>query len=81
VWEIDIPFMGWNIRALGQVTQIAKVTVIDHLPVVLAVDTIDPHGRGFIDQIEQSRERVTQVYATTAAMADIEDPFEFIEDG
>jgi hypothetical protein len=54
--------------------------VIDDVPVILALDAVDLHRVGFIDQVEQGRKGIAKAYAAPTAMADIEDAFELVED-
>jgi hypothetical protein len=79
VWEIDIPLMWRHIGTLGEVTQVAQVTMLYNFPVILLGDTIDFHGRRFIDKVEQGRERVTQADATSTTMADVINSFQFFK--
>ena len=79
VRKVDIPLVRRHVGALGQVAEIAQVTVIDDAPVVFPGDAVDLHGVGFIDQVEQGRKRVTQAHTTTAAVTDIVDTLELRE--
>jgi hypothetical protein len=74
VREIDIPFMGRNIRALCHVTKIAHVTLVHDLEVIFLVDTIDFHSLTLIDQVKKRGKRITQADAPATAMTDIIDP-------
>ena len=44
VRKIDVPFVGRHVGALGHVTQVAQVTLIDNFPVVPMLYPIDLHG-------------------------------------
>ena len=79
VRKIDVPFVRRNVRTFGQVTEVAKVAMVHDLPVILLVDAVDLHGLGFVDQVEQGRKSIAQAHAAAAAMADIENAFEFPE--
>ena len=72
---------GRHVRTLGQVAEIAEVTVIDYFPVILLGDPIDFHGLGFINQIEQCRKGIAQADAATATVANIVNPLELLEAG
>ena len=77
VREIDVPLMRRHVRALAHVTHVAEVAVVDDLPVHLARHAVEFAGGRLVDRIEQRRKRVAQTEAATAAVADIEDAFEF----
>ncbi len=55
VRKIHVPLVWRYVRTLGQVAQVAEIAVVDDFPVILLVDTVDLHGFGFVDQIEQGR--------------------------
>ena len=71
--EIDVPFMRWYIRTLGQVAQIAQIALLNNIKKVALLNTIDFHGFGLIDQVKQCRKGITQADAAAATMADIID--------
>ena len=71
--------MGRHIGTFNLVTEIAQVTFINDLPVILFIHTIDLEGFGFIDQVEQGREGITQGNATTAPMTYVVNPFKFVK--
>jgi hypothetical protein len=73
--------VGRDVRAFGHVAQVAEITVIHDLPVVLFGDAVHLHGIGFVDQIEQGGKGLAEADAATAAMADVVDPFQFLEQG
>ncbi len=56
VREIQIPGVRGHIRALGQVADVAQVALVDDLPVVLAVDSVDLAGLALVDQVEEGGE-------------------------
>jgi len=72
--------MGRHIVTLGHVAHVAQITVIHHFPIHLSlVDTVKLHGLGFVDGIEQGGKGVAQTEAAAAAVADIEDTVQFLE--
>jgi hypothetical protein len=75
MWKVYVPLMGRNIRALGHVTQITQIALIDHFPVILLVDPVDFHRRRFINEIKEGRKAVTQGYTTPAAMTQVKHAF------
>jgi hypothetical protein len=79
VGEIDIPVMRWYVGTFDLVTQVTQITLVDHLPVVFFVYTVDLEGFGFIDQVKQGRKGVAQGNATTATVAYIVDPLQFVK--
>jgi hypothetical protein len=48
--------MRRHVGAFGEIAEIAEVTMIDYAPVILPGYTINLHGRGFVDEVEQGRE-------------------------
>jgi hypothetical protein len=74
VREIDIPFMGRNIRALCHVAKVAHVTLVNDLEVIIFVDTIDFHSVALVDKVKKRGKRVTQADAPATAMTDVIDP-------
>src|SRR5512140_2577186 len=71
--EIDVPGMRRNVRALRHVADVAKVALVDDLPVVVLGDAIDFHRRAVVDEVEKRGEGVAQAHAPPAAMTDVED--------
>src|SRR5689334_24136978 len=78
VREIDVPGMRRNIRALRHEAHVAQVAVIDDVPVNLLVDAVELEGFGFVDGVEQRRERIAEAEAAATAMTDVEDAFELL---
>jgi hypothetical protein len=72
--------MGWNIRALGQVTEIAEIALVDNFPVICLVDAVDLERLRFVDQVEQGRESITQADTAATAVANVEDTLELFEE-
>ena len=77
--KVYIPVMRRYVWALGQIAEIAKIAVVNDLPVVLALDSIDLHGRGFVHQVEQFRKRVAQVDATATSVTNVKNTFQFVK--
>ena len=77
--EIDVPRMRRDVRAFALVAEVAQITVVDHLPVVVARDTVDFHGLRFVDQVEQRGERVAQTDAAAATVAEVKHALQFVE--
>ena len=75
--KVYIPFMRWNVRAFCHVTQIAEIAMIDYFPVVRFLHPINIQRWRFVDQIEKSREGLTQANAAAATMTDVVDPPQF----
>jgi hypothetical protein len=75
VGEVDIPLMRRYIGTLGHVTHITEITLVHYLPVIIFGNSIYFHGLGFINEIKQGREAVTQADAAPAAMAKVKYPF------
>ncbi len=76
--EIHVPFMRWYVRTLCHVTQITQIAVFYYFLIVGFVDAIDSHGAGLVNQVEKGRKCLTQADAPPTAMANIENPFEFL---
>ena len=74
--EVNAPFVGWQVRTFRFRAQVAQEALFHHLAVVGAVDAVHFHGVRFVHQIEQRRERVTEVHATAAAVANVKDALE-----
>jgi hypothetical protein len=81
VREIEVPFVRRHVRALGHVTKVAQVALVDHVPVILLRHPVHFAGRSVVDQVEQGRERPAQADAAPAAVADVEDAFHLLERG
>ena len=79
VREVDVPRMRRHVRTLRHVAHVAQVAVVDDVPVDLLVDAVDFAGRRGVDRIEQRRERVAQAEAAAAAVTDVEDPLQLLE--
>ena len=79
VREIEIPLMGRCIGTLGHVAEITEVAVVDYLPVVLFLYPVNLEGIRFIHQIEQGGKRLAQAHTATTTVAEIKDPFQFLE--
>ena len=72
--------MGWNIRALGQVAEVAEIALVDNFPVIcFLVDAVDLKCLGFVDQVEQGRESITQADTAATAVANVEDTLKLFE--
>ena len=71
--KVDIKFVGWNVRALSEVTQVTHVALIDDLAVIVECNPVYFERFGLVDQIKQGGERVAQADTTSASMADIVD--------
>jgi hypothetical protein len=74
--EVHVPLVWRYVGALGHVTQIAQIALLDHFVVVCLGDAVHLHGVTLIDKIKQGREGVTEADASATAMADIVDAFE-----
>ena len=70
--------MRWYVRALGHVTQIAQIAVCYYFLIVGFVDAIDFRGAGLVNQVKKGRKCLAQADAPPTAMANIENPFEFL---
>jgi hypothetical protein len=81
VRKIQVPLVRRGVGALGHVAQVAHEALVHHFPVVLLVHAVEFAGLAFVDEVEQGRERATQTHATTAAVADVEDPLHLLEAG
>jgi hypothetical protein len=79
VGKINIPVMGWHIGTFDLVAQVTQVTLVDHLPVVIFIDTIDFQGLGFIDEIEKGGKGVAQGHTTPATMAYVVDTLQLFK--
>ena len=55
-----------------------SVQASHHRLEVGALDRIELTAFGFVDQVEQARERIAEIEAAAAAVTDIEDPAEFL---
>jgi hypothetical protein len=75
--KVDIPLMGWHVRAFCQIAQIAQITLVDHLVIVSDIDAIDFECWAFIDQIKQGREGVAEAHTASTTMTNIIDALEF----
>ena len=81
VRKIQVPRVRRHIGALGHVADVAQVTLVDHLPVVLVRDTVHLQGRALVDQVKQGGKGAAQAHAATATVADVEHPLHFLEQG
>src|SRR5205085_8968298 len=68
------------VGALGHVTDIAEVALVDYLPEIRFFDAVDLSRFAFIDKIEQRRKRVAQADAPAAAVTDLEHALELLLD-
>jgi hypothetical protein len=59
VREVKVPGMGRHIRALGEVTNVAEIALIDHLPVVFLVYPIDLSCAPLVYEVKERRKRST----------------------
>ena len=80
VRKVHVPLVRRHVGAFRQVAQIAQVAVLDYLPVVFPVDSVDLHRLGLVDEVEESGKGAAQIDASPAAMADVEHPFELGEE-
>jgi len=78
VRKIEVPLVRRHIGAFGHVAEVAQVTVIDDLPVILFSDVIDFHRLGGIDQVEQGWEGLAQADTATTAVANVENTLHFL---
>ena len=76
--EIQVPGMRRHIGAFGDVTDVAQIALVDHLGVILLVDTIDLTGLALIHQIEQGGKGSAQRHTTAAAVTDVEHPLHLV---
>jgi hypothetical protein len=65
--------MWWHIGTFGHEAHVAKRAGIHDWREIRAVDGIELHGFGFVDQVEKFWETVTEIEATPTAMTDVED--------
>jgi hypothetical protein len=79
VRKVQIELVRRHVGAFREVTQVAQITLVHHFPVILFVDAINLHGFALVDQVKQRGERPAQADAATATVADVEDPFQFME--
>ncbi|KPJ91163.1 MAG: hypothetical protein AMJ55_12305, partial [Gammaproteobacteria bacterium SG8_15] len=77
--EIQVPLMRRHIRTLGHETQIAKITLINHFPVIFFFHPVDFHGVRFVDQIKEHRKGVAQTDAAPATVTDIKHTLKLLE--
>jgi hypothetical protein len=56
VWEVDVKFVGWNVGALCEVTQVAHVALIDDPIVIVERNPIDLQRFRLIDKVKKGRE-------------------------
>ena len=70
--------MRRHIRTFGHVTEVAQITLIDHLPVVLLFYPVDFQGGGGVHQIEQCGEGIAEIDTAPAAVADVENALQLI---
>ena len=74
--------MGWHVGALGQVTEIAEIALIDHFGIVRDSDAIHFHSVAFVHKIKQSWKSIAETYAAATAMTDVVNTLElFIQIG
>ena len=78
VRKVHVPGVRRHVRTLRHEAHVAQVAVIDDLPVVFFVHTVELAGLGLVDQVEERRKRVAEIEAAAAAVADVEDPLEFL---
>jgi hypothetical protein len=53
--------------------------MIDDVPVNLFGNAVDFHRLRLVDRVKQGRERIAQIEAATAAVANIEDAFKLLK--
>ena len=80
VREIQVELVRRHIGALGHEAHVAERAGIHDRLEILAVDGIQLQRGRLVDQIEQFRERITQIEATAATVTDIEDAPQFLID-
>jgi len=73
VRKINIPFMGRYIGALGEIAQVAEITLIYYLFIIGHIDTVYFQSFAFIHEVEQSWKCIAEADTTSAAMADVID--------
>ena len=69
--------MRRHVRALRQVADVAQVALVNHLGVIALGDSVDFSGTALVDQVEEGGKRIAQTDATTTAVADVKNAFEF----
>jgi hypothetical protein len=78
--KIDVPLMWRHVGAFGHITHVAKITVVNDVPIRRLRDTIELHAFRFIDGIEESRESVTETETAATAVANVENPLQLIKE-
>jgi hypothetical protein len=78
--EVDVPVVGRYIGTLGHVAEVAKIAVVDHLPVVALVYAVYLQGLRLVDQIKQGGEALTETDTATTAVAKIKHPLHLGEE-
>jgi hypothetical protein len=73
VWKVDVEFVGWNVGALGEVTQITHVALIDDLVVIVNRNPIYLERFRLVNEVKKGGERVAQADTTSASMTDVID--------
>src|SRR5207248_9554670 len=71
--EIDIEFVRRDVRALRHEAHVAERAGVGDLLIIGDCDAIELARIGIVYKIEQARERVAQIEAAAAAVADVED--------
>ena len=78
--KVDIPFVRWHVRALGHVTKVTQVTLLDDLVIILLMDPINLHGFALVHKVEQGRKGITQADTTSTAVAHIINTLKLLEE-
>jgi len=81
VREIHVPLVGWHVGALGHVAHIAEIALVDHLAIIGLGDAVHLHGFGLIHQVKKRGEGVAEADTATTAVADVENPLQFLVEG
>ncbi len=81
VRKVQIPLVGRDIGALGHEAQVAQIAMVHDLPIGLLGYPIHLHGVRLVHQVKQGGKGLTQADATPATVANVIDPFEFLEQG
>src|SRR5215831_15016904 len=65
--EVDVPRMGWHVRAFGHEAHVAQIAVVDDIPENLAIERDDFAGIRCVHRIEQCRKCVAEAEAAATA--------------
>ena len=59
VRKVQVPLVGWHIRAFRQVTKVTEIALIDYLGVVRDINSVHFHSVAVVNKVEECWKRVS----------------------